>query len=323
MTYTKWIVVVAGVLAAACAESRHAREKRDPLVAPDSPTESRPAPPPPSPTPSPPAPPPAPPPDPAKWVRINPGTFEMGSRASELFRIEDETPHEVTLTRGYWLKVTEVTQGEWTALIGSNPSVHKACGASCPVENVTWYDAVAYCNALSKNEGLERCYVAGDKEYDASSAVAKITPSWPKTLDCVGYRLPTEAEWEYAARAGTTTAYYTGANTQIHCDMDANLDKAGWYCGNDGGTAHPVKQKAPNAWGLYDMLGNVSEWVWDWLDEYGTGPRRDPLGPAEGYFRGVRTGGSYARGCRAATRGFQGPGDRGVTLGFRPARSIP
>jgi formylglycine-generating enzyme required for sulfatase activity len=184
------------------------------------------------------------------------------------------------------------------------------CGGNCPVETVSWNEAVDYVNRLSDAAGLARCY-------DANRAFAG--------LACQGYRLPTEAEWEYAARAGTQTAYHTGVNTQTNCNNDPNLNLAGWYCGNAANTTHPVGQKQVNAWGLYDMHGNVWEWVQDWYWAYPAGAAVDPVGPAAGDFR-VYRGGSWslnARYARAAYRGRNVPGNRPYNVGVRPARSLP
>ena len=225
----------------------------------------------------------------------------MGSPAGEERRSDEEKQHQVTLTRPYFLKVTEVTQGEYESLMGSNPSLLKACGASCPVEKVGWLDAVAYVNALSRKEGLPECYrVTG-------AAVSF------EGLDCGGYRLPTEAEWEYAARAGTTGARY------------GELDAVAWHQGNSGTKTHPVAQKASNAWGLHDMLGNVSEWCHDCHGDYPYGAVTDPTGPATATYRVIR-GGNWvddARFVRAAGRYRWALDNRDASLGFRPARSIP
>ncbi len=230
------------------------------------------------------------------FVRIKPGRFEMGSPVSEKDRDSDETQHTVTVTRAFWLGKTEVTQGEWRRAMGSNPSSFKRCGDNCPVENVSWHDAVMYCNARSRQEGIEPCY-DGDRF---------------KGLGCTGYRLPTEAEWEYAARAGTTGARY------------GDLDAIGWYDANSGNTTHPVGQKRANAWGLSDMLGNVWEWTSDSYGAYG-GAATDPLGPASGAFRVYRGGDWYldASYLRAARRSNLTPGRRGSYLGFRLSRSVP
>jgi formylglycine-generating enzyme required for sulfatase activity len=254
------------------------------------------------------------------YVRIEAGAFWMGSPEGELGRDPtNETRHRVTLSRAFALKVTEVTQAEWRAMMGNvvEPSFVN-CGDACPMESVSWEDAVAYCNALSQREGLPPCY-GGAPDFAFAG------------LDCAGYRLPTEAEWEYAARAGTQTAFYTGPIEHTECDpVDPNADRAGWHCGNAGGTPHPVASpgKAPNAWGLYDMHGNVWEWVNDWYDvDYG-GARgaaaTDPLGPASGELRVNRGGGwiNDAHFVRSAYRGSRAPADRLNNLGFRPSRSL-
>jgi formylglycine-generating enzyme required for sulfatase activity len=263
-------------------------------------------------------------PKPGTYVRIEPGTFMMGSPTDERGRQSHETQHKVTLTHAFMMKATEVTQGEWVAVMGSNPSHFSNCGASCPVEKVSWDEAIVYANVVSQKEGLEGCYKDGDKDYDMSSAQGGRTPRWPKGLSCAGYRLPTEAEWEYAARAGTTTAYHTGAIT-VPAGEDPNLDKAGWYVRNSGSATHPVGEKAANAWGLHDVYGNVSEWVSDWKGENGSGDQTDPVGPRMGVERVFR-GGSFRHApwdCRSASSFSVPPGHRSYSLGFRLSRSIP
>jgi formylglycine-generating enzyme required for sulfatase activity len=243
-------------------------------------------------------------------VRIEPGAFTMGSPAGELGNAAGaETQHRVTITRAFALKTTEVTQAEWRAVMGYNPSGFRNCGDTCPVERVSWFDAVDYVNRLSNAAGLASCY-------DANRAFAG--------LGCLGYRLPTEAEWEYAARAGAMTAFHTGDITQQGCD-DPNADAAGWYCGNSRDTTHPVGEKQPNAWGLHDMHGNVFEWVHDWYAAYPAGAAVDPLGPAAGGDRVSRGGrwSSSARNARAAFRYSRDPRDRLSDIGIRPARSLP
>jgi formylglycine-generating enzyme required for sulfatase activity len=234
---------------------------------------------------------------PEGFVLIEPGTFIMGSPTSEEDHNDDETQHSVTITRAYCMKATEVTQGEWQSVMGSNPSNFRNCGANCPVEQVSWGEAAGYANALSRREGLPECYAG----------------STFTGLGCKGYRLPSEAEWEYAARAGTTSSRY------------GNLDSVAWYNRNSGSRTHPVGQKQPNAWGLYDMLGNVWEWTGDWYVAY-SGSASDPAGAAAGSFRVLR-GGSWSNGyalrARAAFRGSDSPGVRGSYLGFRLVRTAP
>ncbi|MCC6899123.1 MAG: SUMF1/EgtB/PvdO family nonheme iron enzyme [Polyangiaceae bacterium] len=234
---------------------------------------------------------------PKGYVRIEPGRFTMGSLSGERGRDDDETEHEVRITRAFYLKATEVTQGEWKAVLGTNPSHFSSCGDTCPVEQVSWWDAIAFVNELSDREGLTRCY-GEDGSFEG--------------LSCNGYRLPTEAEWEYAARAGTTTAHH------------GSLYDVAWYVDNSDRTTQPVAGKRANAWGLYDMLGNVWEWVHDWKGTYGSNDS-DPTGPSLGVGRVVR-GGSWQNVpelVRAASRDELEPGYRSFDYGLRPARSVP
>ncbi len=223
-----------------------------------------------------------------KFVYIPPGTFMMGSSENEPGRDRDETLHRVTLTRGFYMQTTEVTQGQWKEVMGENPSRFKECGDDCPVETVSWDDVQEFIKSLNrKGEGL--------------------------------YRLPTEAEWEYAARAGSETAYCFGNDA-------ADLGKYAWYGESwDGGT-HPVAQKQPNAWGLYDMHGNVWEWCHDWYGKYPSDTVTDPTGSESGSDRVNRCGSflNTARYCRSANRGnWRPPGFRGGYLGFRLVREAP
>ncbi|VVS94129.1 bifunctional serine/threonine-protein kinase/formylglycine-generating enzyme family protein [Desulfoluna spongiiphila] len=218
-----------------------------------------------------------------EFVYIKPGTFLMGSPLGESGRSNDETQHRVTLSTGYYLQATEVTQGQWKAVMGSNPSRFKNCGDECPVEKVSWEDAQEFIRKLNAREGGNR------------------------------YRLPTEAEWEYGCRGGSDAPYANGMR----------LLSPGWYDDNSGSKTHPVAQKDPNAWGLYDMPGNVYEWCQDWYGSYPTGHVTDPVGPSSGSNRVIRGGswGDYARNCRSANRRSCSPSYRSHGLGFRVART--
>jgi formylglycine-generating enzyme required for sulfatase activity len=224
----------------------------------------------------------------ATFVLIPAGTFMMGSPDDEKGRDKDESPqHQVTISRPFYMQTTEVTQGQWQKVMGNNPSHFGNCGDNCPVELVSWNDAQEFIRKLNDMEGTDK------------------------------YRLPTEAEWEYAARAGTTTRYYAG-------DSENDLLKTGWYVLNSGGKTRPVGKKPPNAWGLYDMLGNVWEWCQDWLGNYPSGSVVDPEGPSSGFQRVWRGGGwsGYSAGSRTANR-FKGrPEQRVFITGFRLARTI-
>ena len=219
------------------------------------------------------------------------------------------------------MMTTEVTQAQWTAVFDNSPSRNagrrEAC-AECPVEYVNWWEAIAYANALSRAANLPECYqpqgcvgTAGvNLNCDEDADVGFVG------VDCQGYRLPTEAEWEYATRAGTETRFWSG-------NAQADLARVGWYASNsaiDGSPqTHPVGGLPANPWGLFDVHGNVWEWVYDWYGAYDAADQEDPLGAEGGSYR-VRRGGSYigaARGARSAYRFYQGAGFRDQDIGFR------
>ena len=219
-------------------------------------------------------------------VPIPAGEFQMGSPKSEAERRSNETQHQVKITKPFHLGAFEVTQSQYERVMGTNPSYFK--GANNPVGVVSWNDAVEFCRKLS---ALPEEKAAGRE-----------------------YRLPTEAEWEYACRAGTKTAYSFG-------DDSSQLGDFGWYDTNSRGT-YPVGQKKPNPWGLYDIHGNVWEWCQDWYGEYPCGAVTDPQGPATGSSR-VDRGGSWfslARDCRSGNRSGDLPRYRGDFIGFRVAQ---
>ncbi len=218
-----------------------------------------------------------------KFKLITPGSFFMGSDSSEAF--DDEKPvHNVKITKAYYIGIHPVTQEQYELVMSNNPSHFQ--GYNRPVDSVTWEDAVEYCRRLSEIEGI-KC------------------------------RLPTEAEWEYAARAGTTTQYYWGNKVDgSYC----------WFAENSFNKTHTVGTKKPNPWGLHDMAGNIWEWCSDWYDEeyYSKSPQSDPKGPASGEERVLRGGSWYFDRVfmRATVRGRVMPGNRGSSSGFRCARDV-
>jgi formylglycine-generating enzyme required for sulfatase activity len=221
------------------------------------------------------------------WVK--PGTFEMGSPSSEKDRRDDETRHTVTLTEGYWLGKYEVTQSQWENVMGSNLSDSK--GAGRPVESVSWTDVTSFCDKLT---ALER---------RAGRLPAGMT-----------YQLPTEAQWEYACRAGTKTAFSFGDELTA---KDANYAHGGFNTGLP--RTSNVGEYPANGWGFHDMHGNVWEWCADWYGAYPTGAARDPVGPTDGFIRVIRGGSWYesADHARSAIRFGPGPAFSFDDLGFR------
>ncbi len=260
-----------------------------------------------------------------KMVSVAGGTFTMGCTPEQESECEDnEKPaHPVTLGN-YQIGQYELTQGEWNQLMGSNPSFHQDCGDYCPVEQVSWYDAIVFCNRLSESEGLSPCYYsdAGFSQVYGKSGDNWTLPNsgavfWRESAD--GYRLPTEAEWEYAARGGNQSQgyKYPGSN---------NLDEVAWWDPEETnlGPTRSIGQKLGNELNIFDMAGNVDEWCWDGWDPeyYETAPACSPTGPATSEL-GTKRGCSYecnAFGSRISDRSFQGLTSREADLGFRLVR---
>ncbi len=226
------------------------------------------------------------------FVYIQPGTFWMGSPDTEVYRNWDEILHQVTLTDPFYMQTTEVTQGQWASVMGSNPSGFPNCGNSCPVEQVSWDDVQLFINALNqRGEGT--------------------------------YRLPTEAEWEYCARAGTTTPFNTGVCLSTdQANYDGGYPYSDCSIGIYRGKPIAVGSFTANAWGLYDMHGNVQEWCSDWYGDYPTTTVTNPTGATSGSTRVIRDAGwsGGAEFCRSASRNHFAPWGSGNFHGFRLVR---
>jgi len=225
------------------------------------------------------------------------GSFQMGTNNTDYDWLKHSRPVHTVSLDSFRIGVYEIAQEQYQEIMGTNPSNSPGYDKR-PVEQVSWYDVVEFCNRLSVFAGLDSCY--------------NLT-SWECDFTKHGFRLPTEAEWEYACRAGTITNYYTGNSLNA-------LDKAGWYEDNSGETTHPVGEKEPNAWGLYDMHGNVWEWCNDWWsDNYSGNSEHNPTGPNIGSYRIFR-GGSWTHdpyGCRSAYRVSYSPNNIDSDIGFR------
>lgn len=255
------------------------------------------------------------------------GTFTMGrtnSGSSKDIETDDELPaHSVTLN-SFYIGKYQVTQGEYQAVMGSNPGYSFGVGENYPVYEVSWYDAIKYCNLRSMNEGLAPAYSVNSSTDPEDWVEVPWDPNNYAVLDAAicnwdanGYRLLTEAEWEYAARGGTNNPNY------LYSGSD-NLDAVAWHVNNSDGNTHPVGGKAANGLGIYDMSGNVFEWCWDWFDYYSSSPSNNPKGPESGSSRVMR-GGSWHNGssyCRVVYRLNCAPDGKFSNGGFRVCRSV-
>jgi formylglycine-generating enzyme required for sulfatase activity len=243
------------------------------------------------------------------FVSICAGSFDMGCTPGVAPCESDESPvREVTLTRDYYMSRTEITQDQFALLMGYDPSVDTTCGGDCPVERLTWHDAATFANAMSAADGLAACYSCSwTGSYQSCTAVGD-------PYDCEGYRLPTEAEWEGAARCGEDLPY------PGHFDVN----EVAWHYSNTY-RKHPVAEKIPNLCGLYDMAGNVLEWTHDRYGPYPSLAELDPVGSRVGT-QGVTRGGafqSYSPSCRLAFRYERYWSEVSESIGFRVARTMP
>ena len=259
----------------------------------------------------------------AVMVWIPPGDFVLGSPRDEYGRSSEEVRKKVTLTRGFWMLDAPVTHAQFEDVMGYDPSGFEGC-ENYPVEQVSWYEALAFCNALNERLGLSPCFTQEGEGQDVS---CELKEEWKGRRGrgyyaCQGFRLPTEAEWEYAARARDQSATYNGDLTdpsEFHWsdfELDPTLDRIAWYNTSE---TNEVREKMKNRWNLYDMLGNVWEWTWDRHGKRTRNPSTDPVTVPNGSPCVIR-GGSFENGAdciRAASRDHLSPDNRLETLGFR------
>ena len=251
-----------------------------------------------------------------EMIRIPAGEFYMGANDQQVY----EKPRHKVILDGFYMDATEVTQEEFKSLMGRNPAFHND-NLQKPVETVTWFDAVLFCNARSERDGLEPAYsyswIEMDREFEGRTRMLHDLTFDPSKS---GYRLPTEAQWEYACRAGTQTTYFWGN------EVDGDYL---WWDRNSDNSTHPVATKKPNPWGLYDMVGSVWEWTNDWFDLYPEETVKNPTGPESCGIERVLRGGSfkshdnrYEDMVTSATRGWTYPYSAHPSDGFRCVKPV-
>jgi len=265
------------------------------------------------------------------FVRVEGGAFQMGSDSGGYV---DEKPAHTVTVKSFYMGKYEVTQKEWTAVMGTTIRQQRDMvdeswslygeGDHYPMYCVSWYDAIEYCNRLSEKEKLTPAYTINKSRKDESNNSEydniKWTVQWNRNAS--GYRLPTEAEWEYAAKGGAGRRFGGSPGNYTYAGSN-NVGDVAWYSENSAGSTREAGTKKPNGLGLYDMSGNVWEWCWDWYGYYPSGAQTNPIGASSGYGR-VRRGGSWydpAQSARSAVRNYSDAYDRRVFLGFRVARN--
>ncbi len=240
-----------------------------------------------------------------RMVYVRGGTFWMGSNEVAYKSTEQTYQAEIS---SFYISETEVTQETWASVMGTNPSSFR--GNSRPVEMVSWLDAIKFCNTLSEKEGLEKVYeISG----------SQVTCNWLAN----GYRLPTEAEWEYAARGGDRKVTQEQTLDKAFYSGSENVEDVAWFAANSSNETKPVKTKAPNELGLYDMSGNVWEWCWDWMGSYPKGTAKDPRGLETGNIKVLRGGAWFTpvNLCRVTYRFWNAPTFKANSVGFRIVRN--